>query len=195
MGQNALTDLLADKGAQRIYFERQKILDAFAEELECPVNAWGKIEWKAVTMTILTEKIELGFMHDAAMKVADELWSLKDVLSKDNYVLSDRYKDLLKTYRPGGTPKKGKEYEPKSSVRKICAHIQSMEFVKVLEALQNAELCNDLYESTSEPIGVLFTAVDENKETISFMRRGSLPDNQDDITFKRLRGILTEIKK
>jgi len=61
--------------AQRVYFERQKILDALAKDFECPVKEWGKIEWKAVAMTILTEKVELGFNHETAMEVAGEMFA------------------------------------------------------------------------------------------------------------------------
>lgn len=95
----------------------------------------------------------------------------------------------------GGSSKNGNEYEPKVSIRKICEHIQSTKFDVVLNALRDAEMCADLHESTTNPIGVLFTSVDDKAEIISYLRRGKLPDNQEEFKFKRLRDILTEIKK
>lgn len=98
-------------------------------------------------------------------------------------------------FSKAGSQKKGREYEPKSSIRKICTSIQSTKFDDVLNELRDADKCADLYESTFDPIGVLFTAVDDDTQTISYLLRGELPDNQKQITFKRLWGILTEIKK
>jgi hypothetical protein len=93
------------------------------------------------------------------------------------------------------SPKKGKEYEPKKSIRKICEFIESSNFDDVLAALRNADCCNDWYESTQDPIGVLFTEVDDDLQIISFMRRGETPNNQDERSFGTLRNILTDIRK
>lgn len=87
MGQNKLIDLLTDMGAHintnseeyvhfaYIYSERQKILDEIAKDFECPVREWGKSEWKAVAMTILTEKVELGFKHETTKEIAAEMFA------------------------------------------------------------------------------------------------------------------------
>ena len=98
-------------------------------------------------------------------------------------------------FSSGGTPKKGKEYEPKKSIRKICETIDSYKFNDVLNALRDAELCNDMYESTQVPIGVLFTEVDDDTKKIKYMKRGKLPNNQKSICFKRLGNILSELNK
>lgn len=113
-----------------------------------------------------------------------------------------KYKFAIKGvgFSSGGTPKKGKEYEPKASIRKICAKIQSHKFDDVLDSLRGedseiAEQCKDWYESTSDPIGVLFTGVDDKEEVISYLSRGELPDAQKQLTFRSLRNILSRIKK
>ncbi len=100
-----------------------------------------------------------------------------------------------KEFSSGGAPKKGKEYEPKASIRKVCEEIDSTKFEDVLKSLRDVEQCLDWYESTKSPIGVLFTGVYDNEEVISYLLRGTLPDNQKQLSFKRLRDILTEIKK
>ncbi len=97
-------------------------------------------------------------------------------------------------FSSGGTPKKGKEYEPKASIRKICTRIDSTKFDDVVDVLRDADQCLDWYESTKEPIGVFFTAVDDDDEVISYLSRGALPDKQKQLSFKRLRDILTDIK-
>ena len=97
-------------------------------------------------------------------------------------------------FNAGGSCKKGKEYEPKKSIRKICEKIGSRDFNDVLDALRDAELCNDLYESIQDPVGVLFTEVDDNLKIIKFMKRGKTPDNQEQRTFGTFRNILTAIK-
>lgn len=186
-GKSAVTDEFSDEELY-IRIGRNKILDAIAEDFGLPVTEWGISEWKAVAQTILTEKVELGLRHKVATKAGRELWDIKDLLTTEN-------KLLLKQYRSGGTPKKGKEYEPKTSIRKICEHIKTFGFEDVLNALRDADLCLDWYESTTDPTGVLFIGVDDDEEEICYLRRGALPDNQDKITFKRLRDTLTEIKK
>jgi hypothetical protein len=104
-------------------------------------------------------------------------------------------------FSAGGKPKRGKEYEPTTSIRKICALINSTNFDCVLEALSDAERCGDWYESTKKPIGVLFTAVDTDEATeiakrkIYYLPRGAKADAQKSLTFARLRNILTKIKK
>ena len=98
-------------------------------------------------------------------------------------------------FSTGGESKKGKEYEPKASIRYICCRINSHEFVNVLVVLKDADKCADYFESTIDPIGVLFSAVDDDKETISYQLRGARADDAKQFSYKRLRGILTEIKK
>jgi hypothetical protein len=104
-------------------------------------------------------------------------------------------------FRAGGKTKRGKEYEPTASVRKICGFIKTTNFDDVLEALSDAERCLDWYESTKEPIGILFTAVDTDEATenakrkIYYLPRGANADAQKSLTFASLRNILTKIKK
>ncbi len=98
-------------------------------------------------------------------------------------------------FKKGGSRRKGKIFEPKASIKRICLTIQSTKFNDVLEALRDAEKCNDWYESISAPIGVLFTGIDADAQTISFLKRGDNPDAQKQISYKRLWDILTEIKK
>lgn len=98
-------------------------------------------------------------------------------------------------FEKGGSRRKGKIFEPKISIKKICITIQSAKFDDVLEALRDAEKCNDWYESTSDPIGVLFTEVDDDAEMVFFLKRGDKPNAQKQISYKRLRDILTEIKR
>lgn len=97
-------------------------------------------------------------------------------------------------FSPKKSPRKGKEYEPKKSIRKICKIIGSSKFDDVLDALRDADFCNDRYESTRDPIGVLFTGVDNDTKTISYLKRGDLPNNPKQRSFKRLENILSELK-
>lgn len=96
-------------------------------------------------------------------------------------------------FSTAGESKKGKEYEPKASIRSICSQINSRAFNEVLAVLKDADKCSDYFESTINPIGVLFTAVDDDAETISYLPRGASADSQKQIKFQRLRNILTEI--
>jgi hypothetical protein len=98
-------------------------------------------------------------------------------------------------FASGGSAKKGKEYEPRASIRKLCAYIRSVQLGDVLQALRDPERCNELYESTSDPIGVLFMGVHEDEQKITYLRRGDLPNKQGEISFKTLTNILTKIKK
>jgi hypothetical protein len=93
-----------------------------------------------------------------------------------------------------GATKKGREFEPKASIRKICTKIASTKFDDVIRALRDADRCADWYESTIAPIGISITGVDDENEMIFYLRRGKLPDKQKTIKFARLRDILTEIK-
>jgi len=109
-------------------------------------------------------------------------------------LLADKKAIKGKKFSSGGATKKGKEYEPKASIRKICTRIDSTKFDDVVDALRDADQCLDWYESTKKPTGVLFMAVYDNEEVISYLSRGALPDKQKQLSFKRLRDILTDIK-
>lgn len=137
--------------------------------------------------------------------IPPEVWDDVGYLAHIRYAVSlDKEKGLLllageqavkgERFSSGGTSKKGKEYEPKASIRKICANINSQKFDDVLEVLRDAEECAELYESTIDPIGVLFTEVDDGAGIIKYLLRGELPNNQKQITFRRLKNILSEIK-
>lgn len=97
-------------------------------------------------------------------------------------------------FSKGGTNKKGKFQEPKTSISAIIEKIGSRSFSDVLAVLRDAEQCADLYESTQAPIGVLFGDVDDDNETIEYLKRGELPDNPKTITFRTLRNILSQLK-
>jgi hypothetical protein len=98
-------------------------------------------------------------------------------------------------FSDGGASKKGKEYEPKRSIRTICEKLDSYEFNKVIAFLRNADECADFYESTTAPIDVQIDSVEDGKEVIRYRRRGIPPSNKPQtLTFGRLRNILTEIK-
>lgn len=98
-------------------------------------------------------------------------------------------------FKKGGSRRKNKIYEPKASIKTICKKIHSTKFEDVLEILRDAEKCNDWYESINDPIGVLFAGIDDDAEIIFFLKRGDKPDSQKQLSYKRLRDILTEIKK
>jgi len=95
----------------------------------------------------------------------------------------------------GGTAKKGRVYEPAASITIICKVINSTQFDRVLDFLRDADKCAHLYGSTINPIGVMFEGVDDGSKQIYYTLRGENPDNMKTITFKRLRDILTKIKK
>lgn len=95
----------------------------------------------------------------------------------------------------GGSAKKGNEYEPKASIRKICTQIESQKLNDVLDFLRSADQCADFYESTTNPIGVQFIGVDDEAETIEYLKRGQLPDNPKTWAFRTLKNYLSQIKK
>jgi len=160
---------------------KQKYLHDIEIQFESPVAKWEKPEWKAVATIALDKLFTLTDKHSSYVEISDEMF--KEI------------KQLRKSYRLGGSTKKGKIYEPKNSIRKICKEISSTKFEDVLEALMDAELCIDWYESTSDPIGVLFTGVDDSTKVISYLSRGALPDEQKQIKFGTLRNILSKINK
>lgn len=98
-------------------------------------------------------------------------------------------------FSKGGGTKKGKIYEPTASIKIICEEIGSYSFDDVLAFLQDAESCLDAYESTTKPTGVLFSGVDCEAKTFSFIKRGNNPDNQETRTFGRLKNILSDLEK
>lgn len=106
-----------------------------------------------------------------------------EIVAQENI---SRHLERLELFKKGGSRRKGKIFEPKASIKRICLTIQSTKFNDVLEALRDAEKCNDWYESISDPIGVLFTGIDADAQTISFLKRGDNPDTQKQISYKRL---------
>jgi hypothetical protein len=98
-------------------------------------------------------------------------------------------------FSSGGTPKKGKEFEPKKSIRKICEFIGSTRFDDVLNALRDDDTCLEWHEDLYDPIETLFTDVDDDFKKIIFKGRGEHDNDADEISFGRLRNILTDIKK
>jgi len=107
-----------------------------------------------------------------------------------------------KSLSKGGKAKRGKEYEPKASIRVICDLIQSRSFTDVLEFLKNEDgQCDDLYHSTDTPINVMFLGVydidsseKKKRETIEYCKRGDPQVPPKSIAFRTLRNILSEIK-
>lgn len=163
-------------------------LNAFASDMDYPVSKWNGDLWMKASRSILGALIREMDEHKDTHGFGYEQFS-------KNRVSSNEIKKLRKSFHSGGARKKGKEFEPKASIRKICAKIESTKFDGVLEALKDAEICADWYESTRAPIGILITGVDDEKKTISYLPRGNLADKQKTIKFARLRGILTEINK
>ncbi|SEF42761.1 hypothetical protein [Nitrosomonas ureae] len=119
--------------------------------------------------------------------------SLENELLAQQNIL--RHLERLELFKKGGSRRKGKIYEPKASIKIISKNIHSTKFDDVLDELKDADKCLDYYESTSNPTGVLFTEVDDDAEIIFFMKRGDKPNAQKKLNYKRLRDILTEIKK
>lgn len=106
-------------------------------------------------------------------------------------------------FSSGGTSKRGKEYEPKLSIRRICKEINSTKFDDVLNFLRDGKQCAgvfdpqnsaDLFELTENPTGVLFTRVYDDRKVITYVKRGDSTDNQKQITFRTLRNILAKEK-
>jgi len=98
------------------------------------------------------------------------------------------------SFSSGGGAKRGREYEPKASIRTICNQIGSFEFEKVMGFLRDEDCCDDLFHSTKSPINSQF-GVDDDENVIYYTPRGSSPDQQKKITFSRLRNILSAVKK
>ena len=165
-----------------------EFLNAFAADMDYPVSKWNGDLWMKASRSILGALIREMDEHKDTHGFGYEQFS-------KNRVSSNEIKKLRKSFHSGGARKKGKEFEPKASIRKICAKIESTKFDDVLDALRDAERCLDRYESTSAPTGILFMGVDDEMKVISYLSRGMSPDKQSQITFGTLRNILTAIKK
>ena len=111
------------------------------KEFDLPVTKWGVDEWKAVAKVAITEKVR----QKPSLEAYQE--SIKEI------------KKLYKTYRSGGTGKKGRVYEPKASIQEVVIALKNRSLDTVLRYLENEENCEKIYLAG----GVLFGRVDRGK--------------------------------
>jgi hypothetical protein len=143
---------------------------------EMPVAEWGVDEWKAVAKTEIFEKIREKPRLEAYRSVSIEF--------------IEEVKQLRNTYRSGGTGKKGKTYEPKASIQEVVKAVKSRSLDSVLRYLENEENCEKVYLVG----GVMFDGVDRKREVVFYYYKIPDPDIKQELKFKRLSNILSEIK-
>lgn len=98
--------------------------------------------------------------------------------------------DRAQKFPTGGRSKKGKEYEPKASIRKVTNILVKRSREAVIEYLKNEENCEKIYSAG----GVMFDGIDKEKKIIFYFDSKIDPDIKQELTFKRLSNILYEIK-
>ncbi len=94
-------------------------------------------------------------------------------------------------FSKGGTHKKGNEYEPKASIRRITEIIGKRSRDSVLRYLKCPENCDAIYKAG----GVMFDGIDRKNEVLFYYDSNINPDIKQELKFKRLSNILTEIKE
>ena len=95
-----------------------------------------------------------------------------------------------KAFSSGGSSKKGREYEPKKSIRRVVQKLGKRNSDEVLMFLEDAENCELIYQDG----GVMFDGVDKEKKILFYYDSNSDPDKRQELKFKRLGVILSEIK-
>jgi len=138
-----------------------------------PVVEWGVDEWRAVAKVEIFEKIRQKPRLEANRKKY-----IKEIIK------------LYKTYRSGGTGKKGKAYEPKASIREVAKVLKKRNLDTVLRYLENEENCENIYQAG----GVLFVGVDRKRKVVFYFDSTRDPDIRQELKFKRLSNVLSEIK-
>ena len=91
--------------------------------------------------------------------------------------------------RPKG--KRGKKQELFRAIERVCREINSRRWVDLLQALDNADLMNDLFYSGSDPIDIEVTEIDDIDKCMKYRTRRS---EDKEVGFARLKNILSEIK-
>jgi len=138
-----------------------------------PVVEWGVDEWRAVAKVEIFEKIRQKPRLEANRKKY-----IKEIIK------------LYKTYRSGGAGKKGKVYEPKSSIKEVAKVLKKRNLDAVLQYLENDKNCEEIYRIG----GVMFDGVDKKRKVIFYYDSTRDPDIRQELKFKRLSNILSEIK-
>ena len=141
-----------------------------------PVVEWGVDEWKAVAKVEIYEKIRQKPRLEAYRSISIE--SVEEI------------KQLRKIYRSGGVGKKGKVYEPKSSIKEVAKVLKKRNLDAVLQYLENDKNCEEIYRVG----GVMFDGVDKKRKVIFYYDSTRDPDIRQELKFKRLNNILSEIK-
>lgn len=95
-----------------------------------------------------------------------------------------------KKFSSAGSSKKGREYEPKKSIRRVVQKLGKRNSDEVLMFLEDAENCELIYQDG----GVMFDGVDKEKKILFYYDSNSDPDKRQELKFKRLGVILSEIK-
>lgn len=180
MSKNALADLVNGKQSAKEKLIEMHIHNYWREiekEFDLTKTEWGVSEWKAVAMVVVREKMELGLSLEVATDVGRE--SLAEM------------KRLRKSFHSGGTHKKGNEYEPKASIRRVTSIIGKRSRDAVLKHLNKSENCDAIYMAG----GVMFDGIDREKGILFYYDSNINPDIKQELKFKRLSNILTEIKE
>ena len=138
-----------------------------------PVVEWGVDEWRAVAKVEIFEKIRQKPRLEANRKKY-----IKEIIK------------LYKTYRSGRAGKKGKVYEPKASIREVAKALKNRSLDTVLRYLENEENCEKVYHVG----GVMFDGVDRKRKVVFYFDSTRDPDIRQELKFKRLSNILSEIK-
>ena len=137
------------------------------------------------------------YYANVAVDIADSLAVTADSLSVT-------VKKYSRDYRRGGAGKKGKDYEPKRSIRIICDYLNTHDPVTVINFLATADdgarwesELDALRHERSDPIELFDVSVDKDAGTWMWTtrRKPGLAGDFEVRTLRRLGNILSELKR
>ncbi len=136
------------------------------------------------------QKADPFCFHDEVRFLAWLRWCVNLGPSKGLEILGGGFAPTGQKFRSGGSSKKGKEYEPKSSIRRICDEIGSCKFDIVLDALCSGKYC----DSFDAQIGIDIQEINEDAQRIDY-RLIDPPYTEKQMSYKTLKNILSDIKR
>jgi hypothetical protein len=152
--------------------QRRNYMSELEKGFSLSIVEWGIDEWRAVAEVEISEKIRQKPRLEVYRK------SIKEITK------------LYKIYRSGGTGKKGKVYEPKASIQEVVKELKNRSLDTVLQYLESDKNCEEIYRVG----GVMFDGVDKTRKVIFYYDSTRDPDIRQELKFKRLSNILSELK-
>lgn len=156
-------------------------------------NKFGSV---FVWATLVLSEAAADRVESATLAYRVVLLESKKISMRQKKATYDLIKNMLphveraQIFPTGGSSKKGKEYEPKASIRKVAEQIGSRGRDAVLAYLDNEKNCENIYQAGA----VMFDGMDKEKRLLFYFDSERDPDVRQELKFKRLSTILSEIK-